>query len=64
MPLSSPVQLVMLEHGGLVEALDERTAVIAGGQDAVVLELNHGFLDRHPAQAELVGDLVAVDPVA
>ena len=54
----------MLEDDGLVEALDKRPAVIAGGQDAVVLELDDGFLDRHPAQAEFVGDLVAVDPVA
>ena len=53
----------MLEDDGLVEALDERAAVIAGGQDAVVLELDDSFLDRHPAQAELVGDLVAVDPI-
>ena len=57
------MQLVVLEDDGLVEALDERAAVVAGGQDAVVLELNDGFLNRHPAQAELVGDLVAVDPI-
>ena len=59
-----PVQLVMLEDDGLVEAFDERAAVVAGGQDAVVLELDDGFLDRHSAQAELVGDLVAVDPIS
>ena len=59
-----PVQLVMLEDDGLVEALDERAAVIAGRQDAVVLELDDCFLDRDPAQAELVGDLVAVDPIS
>ena len=41
-----PVQLVMLADDGLVEAFDERAAVVAGGQDAVVLELDHGFLDR------------------
>ena len=51
------------QHDGLVEAFDERAAVVAGGQDAVVLELNDGFLNRHPAQPELVGDLVAVDPI-
>ena len=57
------MELVVLEHDGLVEALDERAAVVSGRQDAVVLELNDGFLNRHPAQAELVGDLVAVDPI-
>ena len=55
---------MVLEDDGLVEALDERAAVVAGRQDAVVLELDDGLLDRHPAQAELLGDLVAVDPIA
>ncbi len=57
------MKLMVFEHDGLVEALDERAAVVAGGQNSVVLELNDGFLNRHPAQAELVGDLVAVDPI-
>ena len=54
---------MVLEYDGLVEALDERAAVVAGGQNSVVLELNDGFLYRDPAQAELVGDFVAVDPI-
>jgi hypothetical protein len=58
------VQLVVFPHGGFVETLDERAAVIAGGQDAVVFELAQGFLDRHAAQAKVLGDAIAVDPIA
>ncbi len=57
------MKLVVLEHDGFVEALDERAAVIPRGQDAVVFELNDGLLDRHAAQAELVRDLIAVDSI-
>src|SRR5690242_1146713 len=53
----------MLPHDGLVEPFDVRAAVILRGEDAVMLELNHCLLYRHAAQSELVGDLVAVDPV-
>ena len=49
---------------GLVEALDVGTTVVSGGQDAVVLELDHSLLHRHPAQAELMRNLVAVQAIS
>ena len=58
------VQLVVFVDRGLVETLDVGTAVVAGRQDAVVFELHHRFLDRNATQAELLGDLVAVQAIS
>ena len=58
------MQLVVLEDDVCVEALDERAAVVSGGEHSVVFQLDDGFLNRDPAHAQLPGDLVAVDPVA
>ncbi len=59
-----PVELVVLADHAFVEALDEGTAVIARREHAVVLELDHRLLDGHPTDAELLGDLVAVQPIS
>ncbi len=61
--VENSVQLVVLGHGGLVEPGDECAAVVSRRQDAVVLELNHGLLDRDAAQPEVTDNLVAVDAV-
>ena len=54
----------MFEDARLVEPLDERAPVIAGGHDAVVFELNQRLLNGDAADSETVRDFVAVDAVA
>ena len=54
----------MLADHVLVEALDVGTAVVPRREDAVVFELHHRLLDGHPTEAELLGDLVAVQPIS
>lgn len=58
------VQLVVLEDGVFVEALDECAPVVAGGQHSIVFELDDGFLNGDAAHPQISGDFVAVDPVA
>ncbi len=58
------VKLVMLEHAGFVEPLDERAPVVAGRHDAIVLDLDQGLLDRDATDPQADRDLVAVDAVA
>ena len=45
------VDLVVFSDDRFVEKFYERSAVVLGRKDAVVLELHDGLLNRHPRDA-------------
>src|ERR1700712_707450 len=61
--IEQTVDLMVLENACFVEPLDESATVITGADDAIVFELDHGFLDRDSAQSQILDDPVPVDAV-
>lgn len=54
---------MVLEDGGFIESLDKGAAVVPGGHNAVVLELDQCLLNGDPADSQAQRNFVAVDAV-
>ena len=62
-PGEQPVELVVLEDGGFIEPLDKGAAVVTGGHNAVVFELDQCLLNGDPADSQAHRDFIAIDAI-